>query len=211
MAIARMDTAASAEAKRAADGGGREAKPKAAKKVLSKEEKSVEAAKRRGRHRNLKEKTAAGANQEAWQIQMKAGVSQVALHPSLAEGYMLVKREGIAGVAPPATSVSSVSSQLRPGTPAPLQGHPASRFVSGVAPVQFNGAPIPDLNRTPKSGDSCPGATYKTRQLPEESMPEARILFDEMAATAPTMDDPVCELSQCVRLPCIMRLTSGHL
>ena len=143
-------------------------------------------------------------------MQVKAGVAQVGLHPSLAEAYMLVKREGIAGVAPPASSVSSVSSQLRPGTPAPLQVHAASRFASGVAPVQFNGAPVPDLNRTPRSGDSCPGATHKTRQLPEESMPVPRILFDEMAPTAPTMDDPVRELSQCVRLPCIMRLTSGH-
>jgi hypothetical protein len=41
-------------------------------------------------------------------------------------------------------------------------------------------------------------------------MPEPRILFDEMAATAPTMDELVCELSHCVRLPCIMRLTSDH-
>ncbi|KAK1663132.1 hypothetical protein QYE76_051291 [Lolium multiflorum] len=107
--IARMEAAAPAEAKRAATGS-REAKPKAAKKVMSKEEKSVEAAKRRCRRRNLKEKTAAAANQQAWQMQMKAGIAQVALHPSLAEGYMLVKREGIAGVAPPASSMSSVSS-----------------------------------------------------------------------------------------------------
>jgi hypothetical protein len=122
-----MEAAAPVEAKRAATGG-REAKPKARKKVLSKEEKSVKAAKRHGWRKNLKEKTAPAANQQVWQMQMKAGVAQVALHSSLAEGYMLVKREGIAGVAPPASSVSSVSSQLRPETPAPLQGHPVSRF-----------------------------------------------------------------------------------
>nr|XP_051216049.1 uncharacterized protein LOC127333689 isoform X1 [Lolium perenne] len=110
---------------------------------------------------------------------------------------MLVKREGVAGVAPPSSSVSSVSSQLRPGTPAPLQGHPASRFASGLPPVeltraaeQFNGAAVPDLNRTARSGDSSSGATQKTRQVPEESMPQPRILFDEMAPAAPTMDDP---------------------
>ncbi|KAK1616800.1 hypothetical protein QYE76_022317 [Lolium multiflorum] len=80
---------------------------KAAKKVLSPEEKMIEAAKRRGRRKNQKMKTAAAANQQAWQMQIKAGVAQVALHPTLAEGYMLVKREGIAGVAPPASSVSS--------------------------------------------------------------------------------------------------------
>jgi hypothetical protein len=205
-----MDTAAPAEAKRAADGGGREAKPKAAKKVLSAEEKVLEAAKRRGRRKNQKIKTAAAANQQAWQMQIKAGVAQVALHPTLAEGYMIVKREGIAGVAPPASSVSSVSSQLRPGTPAPLQGHAASRFASGLPPVKLTGAAVPDLNRTPRSGDSCPGATQKTRQVPEESMPQPRILFDEMAPPAPTMDDPIRELCQCVRVPCIMRLMSGR-
>ncbi|KAK1692359.1 hypothetical protein QYE76_009056 [Lolium multiflorum] len=195
--IATMEAAAPAEAKRAATGSGREAKPKAAKKVLSPEEKIIEAAKRRGRHKNQKVKTVAAANQQAWQMQIKAGVAQVALHPTLAEGYMLVKREGIAGVAPPASSVSSVSSQLRPRTPAPLQGHPASRFASGLPPVkltgtaeQLNGAAVPDLNRTPRSGDSCPGATQKTRQVPEESMPQPRILFDEMVPPAPMMDDP---------------------
>jgi hypothetical protein len=192
--IATMEAAAPAEAKRAATDG-RDAKPKAAKKVLSKEQKCVEAAKRRGRRKSLKERNAAAAGQQTWQMQVKAGVAQVGLHPSLAEAYMLVKREGIAGVTPPASSVSSVSFQLRPGTPAPLQVHPSSRFASGVAPVQFNGVPVPDLNRTPRSGDSCPGATYKTRQLPEERMPEPHIMFDEMAATTPTMDDPVCELS----------------
>ncbi|KAK1687152.1 hypothetical protein QYE76_048000 [Lolium multiflorum] len=103
---------------------------------------------------------------------------------------MVVKREGIAGVSPLASSVSSVSSQLRHGTPAPLKVHPTSRVTSGVAPVQFNGAPVPDLNRTPRSGDSCPGATNKKRQLPEESMLVPRILFDEMAPTSSTMDDP---------------------
>ena len=172
-AIATMEAAA-LEAKRPATGGGREAKPKAAKKVLSAEEKIIEAAKRRGWRKNQKIKNAAAANQQAWQMQIKAGVAQVALHPTLAEGYMLVKREGIAGVTPPASSVSSVSSQLRPGTPAPLQVHPALRFVSGLplvqltgAPEQFNGAPVPDLNRTPRSGDSCPGVTHKTHQLSE--------------------------------------------
>jgi hypothetical protein len=48
--IATMEAAARAEAKWAATGC-REAKPKVAKKVLSKEEKCVEAAKRRGRRR----------------------------------------------------------------------------------------------------------------------------------------------------------------
>jgi hypothetical protein len=44
-------------------------------------------------------------------MQMKAGVAQVALHPTIAEGYMLVKREGIAGVAPPTSSVPRTTSQ----------------------------------------------------------------------------------------------------
>ncbi|KAK1683872.1 hypothetical protein QYE76_044720 [Lolium multiflorum] len=106
-----------------------EAKPKAAKKMLSKEEKIVEAAKRRGRRKNLKEKTAAAANQQAWQMQMKADVAQVALHLSLAEAYMLVKREGIAGVAPPASSV----------LPLPCRSpRVAVRLGRGVAPVQYN-------------------------------------------------------------------------
>jgi hypothetical protein len=105
--------------------------------------------------------------------------------------------------------MSSVSSQLRPGMPAPLQVHAASRFASGVAPVQFNGAPVPDLNQTSRSGESCPGATQKTRQVPEESMPVRRGLFNEMAPSSPTMDHPVLKLSHCVCLPCVMRLTSG--
>jgi hypothetical protein len=137
--IASMEVAAPAEAKRAATGG-RDAKPKAARKVMSREEKCVEATKRRGRRKNLKERNAAAAGQQAWQMQVKAGVAQVGLHPSLVDAYMLVKREGIAGVAPPASSMSSVSSQLRPGIPAPLQGHPSSQFAVGVVPVQFNSA-----------------------------------------------------------------------
>jgi hypothetical protein len=56
--IARMEAAAPAEAKWATTGS-RDAKPKAAKKVFSKEEKCVEAAKRRGRRRNLEERNAA--------------------------------------------------------------------------------------------------------------------------------------------------------
>ncbi|XP_051215878.2 uncharacterized protein [Lolium perenne] len=97
------------------------------------------------------------------------------------------------------------------------RGHPASRFASGLPsvqltgpPEQFNGAPVPDLNRTPRSGESCPGATRKARQVPEESMPHPRIMFDEMAPPAPTMDDPLRQLCQCVRVLCIMRLMSGH-
>ncbi|KAK1668273.1 hypothetical protein QYE76_056432 [Lolium multiflorum] len=183
--IATMEAAAPAEAKRPATGS-RDAKPKAVKKVMSKEEKGFEAAKHRDQRRKQKERNAAAAAMEAsqlaWQIQLKGGTAQVGLHPSLAEAYILIKREGIAGVAPPASSVSSVSSQLRPGTPAPVQVHAVSRFASGVAPVQFNGAPVPDLNRTPSSGDSCPGATHKTRQVPEESMPVERDFIGEEAA-----------------------------
>jgi hypothetical protein len=80
--------------------------------------------------------------------------------------------------------------------------------LTGAA-EQFNEAAVPDLNRTPRSGDSISGGTQKTRQLPEESMPQPRTLFDEMAPAATTLDDPVRELSQCVRSPCFMRLTSG--
>ncbi|KAK1642273.1 hypothetical protein QYE76_060078 [Lolium multiflorum] len=64
---------------------------------------------------------------------------------------MLVKRERIAGVAPPASSVNSGKFPARPGTPAPWS-HPASRFASGLPPVeltgaaeQFNEAAVPDL------------------------------------------------------------------
>jgi hypothetical protein len=141
----------------------REAKPKAAKKVLSKEEKGVETAKRRGQRKNLKESNAAAAAAQhvevtqhiAWQVQLKAGAAQVGLRPSLAEAMLLVKQEWIIGVALPTLSVSSLSSQLCPGMPAPLQVHTASRFASGTAPVHFNG--------TPRSGDSFPGATQKMR------------------------------------------------
>ncbi|KAK1699490.1 hypothetical protein QYE76_016187 [Lolium multiflorum] len=189
-----MEGAAPAEAKRAATSVGREAKPKVAKKVLSKEEKVIEAAKRRCRRKNQKNKTAAVANQQAGRCRSAGRASSP---PSDLSGGLHARQErGIAGVAPPA-SVSSVSSQLRPGTPAPLQVHPALRFVSGLPPVQLTGAPeqfngvaVPDLNRTPRSGDSCPGATHKTRQVPEESMPQPHILFDEMAPPAPKMDDP---------------------
>jgi hypothetical protein len=45
-----------------------------------------------------------------------------------------------------------------------LQVHMASQFASGAAPVHFSGAPVPDLNRTPRTGDSCPGAAQKTHQ-----------------------------------------------
>jgi hypothetical protein len=72
-----------------------------------------------------------------------------------------------------------------------LQVQAASRFASDVAPVQFNGAPVLDLNRTPRSSDSCPGATQEARQVPEESVPVPRSLFEEMAPSAPTMDDPI--------------------
>jgi hypothetical protein len=112
--ISPMEAASPAEAECAATGD-REAKPKAAKKVLSKEEKDVEAAKRRGQRKNLKEKNAAAAAMEAtqhmaWQMQLKAGASQVGLHQSIEEAMRLVKQEGIVGVTPPASSMSSVSS-----------------------------------------------------------------------------------------------------
>ncbi|KAK1603848.1 hypothetical protein QYE76_027521 [Lolium multiflorum] len=57
------------EAKRAGTGGGRETKAKAAKKVLSPEEKAIEAAKRRCRRRNQKMKISAAANQQAQERQ----------------------------------------------------------------------------------------------------------------------------------------------
>jgi hypothetical protein len=56
--IATMEAAAPAEAKCPATGG-RDAKSKAAKKVLSKEDKGIEAVKRRGRRKNQKERNAA--------------------------------------------------------------------------------------------------------------------------------------------------------
>jgi hypothetical protein len=146
--IAPMEAAAPAEAKCAATDG-RDAKRKAAKKVLFKEEKGVETVKRRGRCKNQNERNAAAAAMEAtkhmaWEMQLKASAAQVGLHPSFAEAMLLVKREGIIGVAPPASSVSSVSSQLRPGTPTPLQDQ---RGVSGVAPVQFTFSSMGDNTR----------------------------------------------------------------
>ncbi|KAK1693037.1 hypothetical protein QYE76_009734 [Lolium multiflorum] len=188
MTIATMEVAAPAEATRAANGG--------------KEGALQGGEMRRGREASQPAQEPEGEDccgrQPAGVADADESRGRASSPPSeLSGGYMLVKREGIAGVAPPASSVSSISSQLRPETPAPLQGHPASRVASGVAPVQFtdaplpfNGAPVPDLNRTPRSGYSRPSATHKTRQLPEESMLEPRILFDEMAPPAPTMDDP---------------------
>jgi hypothetical protein len=108
---------------------------------------------------------------------------------------LFVKQERIVGVAPPALSVSSVSSQLHPGTPAPSQVHEVSRFASGTAPVQFNGAPGPDLNWTPRSSDPCPDATQKTRQVPEESMSVPRSVFEEMTPYDLMMDNLVRLLS----------------
>nr|XP_051189897.1 uncharacterized protein LOC127303174 [Lolium perenne] len=66
------------EAKRAGTGSGRETKAKAAKKVLSPEEKAIEAAKRRCRRRNQKMKISVAANQQAWQMQIKAFILVVA-------------------------------------------------------------------------------------------------------------------------------------
>jgi hypothetical protein len=94
----------------------------------------------------------------AWQMPLKVG-AEVGLRPSLAEAMLLVKQERIVGVAPPALSVSLISSQLGPGTHAPSQDHMASRFAFGVAPVHFSWVPVPNLNRTKRRGDSCPGAT----------------------------------------------------
>jgi hypothetical protein len=98
-----MEAAAPTEEK-CATTGGRDAKPKAAKKVLSKEEKGVEAAKHRGRRRNHKERNAATAAMEAtlqtWQMQLKAGAAQLGLHPSYAVDMLHVKQERIIGIAP---------------------------------------------------------------------------------------------------------------
>jgi hypothetical protein len=55
-----METASPVDSKHAATGG-REAKPKAPKKLLSKEEKGVETVKRRVQRKNLKERNAAAA------------------------------------------------------------------------------------------------------------------------------------------------------
>jgi hypothetical protein len=93
-------------------------------------------------------------------MQVKVG-AHVGLHPGLAVAMLFFKQERIMGVAPPASLVGSVSSQLRPGTPAPSQVHAASRFASGAAPVQFSGAQVLDLNRMPRSGDSCLAVTQK--------------------------------------------------
>jgi hypothetical protein len=71
----------------------------------------------------------------------------------------------------------------------------ASRFASGAAPVQFNEAPVPNLNRTPRSGESCPAVTQKTQPVPEENMLVPHTLFKEMKPSSPTMDDAVCSLS----------------
>ena len=93
-----------------------------------------------------------------------------------AEAILYVKQERLVGVAPPASSVSSVDSQmprqLGPGTPSPgPHVHAASRFASGAStPVQFNGSPSINLNRTPKSGESCQAPAHKTRAVPEENV-----------------------------------------
>ena len=114
---------------------------------------------------------------------------------------LLVKEERAGGVAPSASSVSSVSSQmpplLAPATPsAGPHAHAASRFASGAStPVQFSGATSIDLNRTPKSWDSCPAAARKTRAVPEENMPVPRDLFGEMTDGSPTLDDAVSSLA----------------
>jgi hypothetical protein len=42
-------------------------------------------------------------------------------------------------------------------------------------------------------------------------MPVPHTLFEEMAASAPTMDDPVHLLSRCLALSCVICLTSGDL
>jgi beta-phosphoglucomutase-like phosphatase (HAD superfamily) len=147
--------------------------------MLTKEEKGVAAAKRWGRRMNLKGRKdrtmvaqqAMVATQMAWEIEAKAN-DQVGLYPGLAEAMLSVKQERIVAISPSPSSVSSVSSLMRPGTPsARAQVLAASRFASGAAPVQFNGAPIPDLNQMPRSGDLCPAATQKTRAVPEENMP----------------------------------------
>jgi hypothetical protein len=141
--------------------------------MLTKEEKGVQAGKRWGRRMNLKERKdgAMVAAQMAWAIEAKAN-DQVGLHPGLAEAMLYVKQERIVAIAPSPSSVSSVSSLMRPGMPsARAQVLAASRFASGAAPVQFNGAPIPDLNQMPRIGDLCLAATQKTRAVPEENMP----------------------------------------
>jgi hypothetical protein len=43
----------------------------------------------------------------------------------------------------------------------------------------------------PRIGDSCPGATQKTRQVPEESMPVPRTLFEEIPPFSSMMDDAI--------------------
>ncbi|KAM0826851.1 hypothetical protein ACQ4PT_068587 [Festuca glaucescens] len=111
--IAPIEAASPTESK-CASTGGREAKPKAAKKLMSKEEKGVKATKRRSRCKNLKERNAAAAAAQqveaaahiAWQMHLKAG-AHVGIHPSLAEAMLLVKQERSIGVAPPASLVSS--------------------------------------------------------------------------------------------------------
>jgi hypothetical protein len=40
-------------------------------------------------------------------------------------------------------------------------------------------------------------------------MPVSHTLFEEMAASASTMEDLVRLLSQCLALPCVIRLTFG--
>jgi hypothetical protein len=85
-----METASPAGSNHAATSG-REAKPKAPKKLLSKEKKGVETAKRHGRRKNLKKRNAAaaavlqaGRSEMAWQMQVKA-CAHVDLHPSLTD------------------------------------------------------------------------------------------------------------------------------
>jgi hypothetical protein len=68
----------------------REAKSKAAKKLLSKDEEGVKAVKHRGRCKNVKERNAPAAAggqvqaaaQMAWQMRLKSG-AHVGLHPSI--------------------------------------------------------------------------------------------------------------------------------
>jgi hypothetical protein len=88
-----------------------------AKKVISKEDKGIEAVKRRGWRKNLKDMNAVAAAAQqveaaahiTWQMQLKVR-AHIGPHLCIGESMLLVKQERIMGVAPPASSVSSVSS-----------------------------------------------------------------------------------------------------
>jgi hypothetical protein len=185
-------------------------KAKVPKKLLSQEEKSVQAAKRWGRRAILKlkqkqqevdEAISVAAATLALQI-MASAIAYVRLPPTMAMAMLNIKQERIADndlPAPQASSVSSVSFQAWPpilpaATPSVgMQVHASSYFAASGSSHSM-AAPDLDLNRTPDM-DSGPAPLRKTQAVMVESMPVPCNLYEEMTMNDLTMDDPIRSLS----------------